>query len=47
MKLGEPLSQLLTKRLNAFPIDSATASVRSHTLPGHLQVLPLIHLVDQ
>jgi hypothetical protein len=40
------LVQLLFESLQSLPIDSSTSPVRFHLLPGHLQVLPLVHFVD-
>ena len=40
------LAQLRFKSLQSFPIHTSTAPIRLHPFPGHLQVLPLVHLVD-
>src|SRR6266481_109762 len=41
------LIQLRFEGLQTLPIHSSTAPVLLHLLPGHLQILPLVHLVDQ
>src|SRR2546426_123793 len=40
------LVQLRFKSLQSLPIYSSTSPVLLHLLPGHLQILPLVHLVD-
>src|ERR1019366_9762799 len=40
------LVQLRFKSLQGLPVYTSTAPVCLHLLPGHLQVLPLVHLVD-
>ena len=40
------LVQLHFESLQTLPIDSSTSPVRFHLLPGHLQVLPLVHFVN-
>jgi len=39
------LLQLRLESLQSLPIHTSTASVRFHLFPGHLQVLPLVHLI--
>jgi len=41
------LVQLRFEGLQSLPIYTSTAPVCLHLLPGHLQVLPLVHFVDQ
>ena len=44
----QPIQLLIKLRfegLQILPIDSTTAPVCLHLLPGHLQVLPLVYLV--
>ena len=46
----QPIQLLIELRGECFqtlPIHTSTAPVGLHLLPGHLQVLPLIHLVHQ
>ena len=40
------LVQLRFEIVESLPIDTSTAPVFFHLLPGHLQVLPLVHLVN-
>jgi hypothetical protein len=40
------LAQLRFKSFQTLSIDSSATPVRLHFLPGHLQVLPLVHLVN-
>jgi hypothetical protein len=37
--------RLRFESLQSLPIHTSTASVRFHLFPGHLQVLPLVHLI--
>jgi hypothetical protein len=39
------LIQLHSEAFQILTIHSATTPVGSHLLPGHLQILPLIHLI--
>jgi hypothetical protein len=40
------LAQLLGEPIQTLPVHSSTAPVGLHHLPGHLQILPPIHLVN-
>ena len=40
------LVQLHLESCQIQPLDASATPVRLHLLPGHLQVLPLVHLVD-
>jgi hypothetical protein len=40
------LVQLRFKSLQSLPVYTSTAPVCFHLLPSHLQVLPLVHLVN-
>jgi hypothetical protein len=43
----QPLFELLPKCLDAFPVHSTRPAVGFDSLPGNLQVLPLVHLINQ
>ena len=47
MQLIKPLSEPLTKCLDALSVHSTCAVIGFDLPPGHLQVLSLVHLVDQ
>src|SRR5262249_21660722 len=47
VKLIETLKELLAECFNAFSVDSSAPMIGFDALPGDLQILPLVHLVDQ
>jgi ethanolamine ammonia-lyase large subunit len=47
MQSSEALFEPLAKRFDAFAVNTSSPVIGPDALPGNLQVLPLVHLVDQ
>jgi hypothetical protein len=47
MQSSEALFEPLAKRFDAFAVNTSGPVIGADALPGNLQVLPLVHFVDQ